>query len=178
MISTAMLGPLYVSLAQRKLGLALDALGSARHRLRPRRYRQRLLLGRAVGPVEPPDHGAGRRAGRACSASPCWRRSRSRPALTQSIGFYAAVLFILNISHAGVRIGRKTHVVDIGGGHKAEYVALSNSIIGVLLLVVGGLLSALMALSGLELAAMSACCRRWRSPARRWRSPCATRRQS
>jgi hypothetical protein len=62
------------------------------------------------------------------------------------------VLFLLNIAHAGVRIGRKTHVVDIAGGeNKAEYVALSNTVIGILLLVVGGLVSLLMAL-GLEVA--------------------------
>ncbi len=59
------------------------------------------------------------------------------------------MLFVLNVAHAGVRIGRKTHVVDIGGGHKAEYVALSNSVIGVLLLVIGGAVSALIGL-GLE----------------------------
>lgn len=78
------------------------------------------------------------------------------PGLAGGTAFYAAVLFVLNVAHAGVRIGRKTHVVDIGGGHKAEYVALTNSIIGVLLLVIGGAVGALLAL-GLEaaLAALS-----------------------
>ena len=65
--------------------------------------------------------------------------------------FYAAVLFVLGIAHAGVRIGRKTHVVDLASGdRKAEYVALSNTIIGVLLLVAGALISALLGV-GLEL---------------------------
>ena len=74
------------------------------------------------------------------------------PALTQSIMFYAAVLFVLAVAHAGVRIGRKTHVVDLAGGdRKAEYVALSNTLIGVLLLVVGALTGALAAL-GVEVA--------------------------
>ena len=73
------------------------------------------------------------------------------PAVGGSIALYAAILFVLGVAHAGVRIGRQTHVVDLAGGdRKAEYVALSNTVIGVLLLVVGGLVSALLGL-GLEL---------------------------
>ena len=67
------------------------------------------------------------------------------PGLTGHIAFYAVVLFILGIAHAGVRIGRKTHVVDLAGGdRKAEYVALTNTIIGVLLLILGALSGALL----------------------------------
>ncbi len=74
------------------------------------------------------------------------------PGLTATIEFYAAALFILGIAHAGVRIGRKTHVVDLAGGdRKSEYVALSNTIIGVLLLVIGALVGALLGL-GFEIA--------------------------
>ena len=74
------------------------------------------------------------------------------PSATQSIAFYAVVLFVLNVAHAGVRIGRKTHVVDLAGGdRKAEYVALSNTIIGVLLLMTGALTGVLMGF-GLEVA--------------------------
>jgi hypothetical protein len=64
----------------------------------------------------------------------------------------------MGIAHAGVRIGRKTHVVDLAGGdRKAEYVALSNTIIGVLLLVMGALVSIVLGF-GLEagIAALSA----------------------
>ena len=150
MLSTALVGPLYVGLAQRATGQALDGLGwlvvatglagavssSFWGTLSDRSSRLAMALAAAMAGV----------LGIAVLAALILA-----PALTQSIGFYAAVLFILNVSHAGVRIGRKTHVVDIGGGRKAEYVALSNSIIGVLLLVVGGLVSALMAI-GLELA--------------------------
>ncbi|HAD25026.1 MAG TPA: MFS transporter, partial [Alphaproteobacteria bacterium] len=47
--------------------------------------------------------------------------------------------------HAGVRIGRKTHIVDLAGGdRKAEYVAVSNTLIGILLLMIGGLVSILL----------------------------------
>lgn len=52
---------------------------------------------------------------------------------------FALALFVLGIGHAGVRVGRKTHIVDIAGGDaKAEYVAVSNTIIGVALLIIGG----------------------------------------
>ncbi len=55
---------------------------------------------------------------------------------------------MLGVAHAGVRIGRKTHVVDLAGGdRKAEYVALSNTVIGILLLGTGALTGALMGVS-------------------------------
>lgn len=61
---------------------------------------------------------------------------------------YAIALFILGIGHAGVRVGRKTHIVDIAGGDaKSEYVAVSNTIIGVALLAIGGLTGAVAVLS-------------------------------
>ena len=74
------------------------------------------------------------------------------PGLEGNFIFYATILFVLGIAHSGVRIGRKTQVVDIASGdRKAEYVALSNTVIGVLLLMLGGLTGILMGL-GLELA--------------------------
>lgn len=151
MISTALVGPLYVSLAQRTTGEALGGLGwlvlatglasavSAAFwgTLADRSSRLAMALAAAMA------GGLGLVVLAALAFA---------PAVTESIYFYAVVLFLLNIAHAGVRIGRKTHVVDIAGGaRKAEYVALSNSIIGVLLLVIGGLVGVLMAL-GLELA--------------------------
>lgn len=151
MISTALAGPLYVSLAQQATGDALDGLGwlvvatglagalSAAFwgTLSDRSSRLAMALAAAMAG----GLGLAVLAARAIV-----------PDATEGIVFYAAVLFLLNIAHAGVRIGRKTHVVDIAGGaNKAEYVALSNSIIGVFLLVVGGLISLLMAF-GLEIA--------------------------
>ncbi|WP_428239625.1 MFS transporter [Gynuella sp.] len=48
--------------------------------------------------------------------------------------------FFLSIAHQGVRIGRKTYVVDIAEGNlRTDYVAVSNTVIGAVLLVVGGL---------------------------------------
>ncbi|TGN40112.1 MFS transporter [Marinobacter confluentis] len=54
--------------------------------------------------------------------------------------FYPAGFFVLSIAHAGVRLGRKTYLVDMAGGNKrTDYTSVSNTVIGVLLLVTGGL---------------------------------------
>lgn len=56
------------------------------------------------------------------------------------IWFYPGAFFVLSIAHAGVRIGRKTYLVDMAGGNKrTDYTAVSNTVIGVLLLATGGL---------------------------------------
>jgi len=160
MISTALTGPTYVSLAQRGTGQTLDGLGwlviasglagavssSFWGALSDKSSRLTMALGSVLAGV----------LGVAVLAA-----LTLVPGLGASNVFYATVLFVLGIAHAGVRIGRKTHVVDLAGGdRKAEYVALSNTIIGVLLLFMGGLTSALLgfglevgitALSGLAL---------------------------
>lgn len=60
--------------------------------------------------------------------------------------------FLLTLTHTGVRIGRKTYVVDMAEGDlRTTYVAVSNSAMGVILLAAGGLSSALATL-GLEWA--------------------------
>lgn len=57
---------------------------------------------------------------------------------------YAAIYGVLVVIHHGVRLGRKTYVVDMTGKDKrALYIALSNTITGVLMLVVGGIAGAL-----------------------------------
>jgi len=53
-------------------------------------------------------------------------------------GFYPVAFFVLSVAHSGVRIGRKTYLVDMAGGTKrTDYTAVSNTVIGVLLLAVG-----------------------------------------
>lgn len=53
---------------------------------------------------------------------------------------YPIAFFFLGICHSGVRLGRKTYVVDLAGGNKrTDYVAVSNTVIGVALLAVGGI---------------------------------------
>lgn len=89
---------------------------------------------------------------------------------TQTVWPYALVYALLVIVHAGVRLGRKTYVVDMAGGdNRALYVALSNTITGVLLLVVGGAVGALgqwlgspallVVLAGMALAAAASASR-------------------
>ena len=55
--------------------------------------------------------------------------------------------FVLALVHVGVRVGRKTYVVDAADGdRRTEYVAVSNTTMGLLLLVVGLLATAVAAL--------------------------------
>lgn len=64
----------------------------------------------------------------------------------------AGAYFALSIAHAGVRIGRKTYLVDAAGGNRrTDYVAVSNTAIGFALLAVGGL-SGLASLVSVETA--------------------------
>jgi hypothetical protein len=81
------------------------------------------------------------------------------PALAASQWLYPAFFFILAIAHAGVRLGRKTYIVDLAGGNKrTDYVSVSNTVIGVVLLLAGsiGALTAILPLTVviLVLAAM------------------------
>lgn len=51
---------------------------------------------------------------------------------------YAAAFFLLSIAHSGVRLGRKVYIVDMAGGNRrTDYVAVSNTVIGVILLCAG-----------------------------------------
>jgi MFS family permease len=53
---------------------------------------------------------------------------------------YPFAFFILGIAHSGVRLGRKTYIVDMARGNKrTDYVAVSNTVIGFILLITGGI---------------------------------------
>ncbi|TVP44888.1 MAG: MFS transporter [Halomonas sp.] len=63
---------------------------------------------------------------------------------TRSVWPYALIYALLVIAHHGVRLGRKTYLVDMASqDNRALYVALSNTLTGVLMLVVGGFIGAL-----------------------------------
>lgn len=67
---------------------------------------------------------------------------------------FPLAFFLLGIAHSGVRVGRKTYVLDMAGGNKrTDYVAVGNSLIGLILLASGlfGLLSGLIGASGMLL---------------------------
>ncbi|KUI20514.1 hypothetical protein AU193_11060 [Mycobacterium sp. GA-1285] len=57
---------------------------------------------------------------------------------------FIVVYFSLALTHIGVRVGRKTYVVDMAvGDQRTVYVAVSNSAMGFILLLVGGVSSLL-----------------------------------
>lgn len=65
---------------------------------------------------------------------------------------FPIAIFLLGAAHAGVRVGRKTYVVDMAEGNtRTDYVAVSNTLIGVLL-VVAGFLTGVASLISVELA--------------------------
>lgn len=69
-------------------------------------------------------------------------------------GLIPALYFCLSIAHQGVRIGRKTYVVDLAqGNRRTDYVAVSNTLIGVILLLMGfiGALSMVVGVSAVIL---------------------------
>lgn len=70
------------------------------------------------------------------------------PNVRQQIWLYPVAFFILNVAHNGVRLGRKTYIVDMAGGNKrTDYVAVSNTIIGIILLITGGISAAVSIIS-------------------------------
>ncbi len=82
----------------------------------------------------------------------------STVALSQSFAtsawLYPAFYFLLAVSHAGVRLGRKTYIVDLAGGNRrTDYVSVSNTVIGVVLLLAGsiGALATVIPTSGVIL---------------------------
>ena len=68
-----------------------------------------------------------------------------RPEWLQWMGALPLLYFALSISHQGIRVGRKTYLVDMAeGNQRTRYVAVSNTLIGVVLLLfamLGGLTS-------------------------------------
>jgi MFS family permease len=58
--------------------------------------------------------------------------------LLEHIWVLPLAYFVLSVAHSGVRVGRKTYVVDLAeGNRRTDYVSVSNTVIGVLLLVAG-----------------------------------------
>lgn len=64
------------------------------------------------------------------------------PTRLSSAWMLPAVFFAIAVLHDGVRLGRKTHVVDLAGGNRrTDYVAVGNTLTGMALLAVGALLA-------------------------------------
>jgi predicted MFS family arabinose efflux permease len=144
LLSTALVAPFYVGLAGRtsdsalsQLGWLLVATGAASlisapfwGRLADRSSRATMSLAALLAAVA----GFGTAA---LSCYPDW------PWLSAGFAF---TYFLLSVAHAGVRLGRKTHLIDMAtADNRASYVAVSNTFIGVMLLAggaFGGLASA------------------------------------
>jgi hypothetical protein len=76
---------------------------------------------------------------------------RFLPGISATVWFLPLAYFVLSVAHSGVRVGRKTYVVNLATGNKrTDYVAISNTTIGVLLLAVGsvGLLTPIITNAG------------------------------
>ena len=72
------------------------------------------------------------------------------PGVTSFYWLYPLAYFILGIAHSGARLGRKTYVVDMAEGNKrTDYVSVSNTLIGAILLLTGGV-SALASVVSVE----------------------------
>jgi hypothetical protein len=77
--------------------------------------------------------------------------ARLDPGLLANLWLLPGAYFILSVAHEGVRVGRKTYVVNLGSGNqRTDYVAISNTVIGILLLLVGsvGLLTTVIGNDG------------------------------
>jgi hypothetical protein len=67
---------------------------------------------------------------------------------THSPYLFAGLFLVIGIAHSGVRLGRKTYLVDMATqDNRAAYVAVSNTLVGALLLV-GGLFGVVADVAG------------------------------
>jgi MFS family permease len=63
-----------------------------------------------------------------------------------SLGLNAFLFFLLSVGHAGIRVGRKTYILDIAEGDKrSQFVASANTLVGIVLLVTGAIYAAIYA---------------------------------
>lgn len=68
------------------------------------------------------------------------------PAWAQHALVWPVVFLLFNVGYAGVRLGRKTWVVDAAEGDKrTDYVSASNTLIAVIILIIGAINSPLQA---------------------------------
>ncbi|KAA6184581.1 MFS transporter [Thiohalocapsa marina] len=72
-----------------------------------------------------------------------WAMARWDGALLSSPAVFAVLFLLLNVAHAGVRLGRKVYLVDMATSDtRAAMVAVSNTVIGIAMLL-GGLVGIL-----------------------------------
>lgn len=150
LLATALMTPYVVVLGHREIGGGLDVLGA-------------FIVADGIGAmVGAPLWGrladlsskrvlrvAGALAGAAGMAAA--GAATAFPGTEASAWFLPLAYFALALAHAGVRVGRSTYLVDFASdGNRTDYVAVSNAVIGVLLLGIGavGLLEVWLTLPG------------------------------
>lgn len=150
LISTALVAPFYVSLMSTATDGMLSGLGSL------------MIAAGAASFVSAPVWGrlSDRSSRKVMALAPALAAATGLATFLVAAGddgalgavWYPAAYFLLSIAHAGVRLGRKTHLVDIAGSdNRATYVAVSNTIIGIMLLL-GGALAGAVATFGPDIA--------------------------
>lgn len=147
LMCTALSAPYYVIIAQRQLGHAPRVLaafivaeglasmlgGPVWGRLADRSSRRVMMVGGLVG------------GGLAAALAAVWVL---HGIVLRQVWVMPLLFFVLSLAHQAVRTGRKTYVVDMAQGDtRTDYVAVSNSAMGVLLLLAGGAAAALSAVS-------------------------------
>ncbi|MBN8759189.1 MAG: MFS transporter [Thiobacillus sp.] len=138
LLSVALAPPFYVLLAQQRTGSDLASLGllviasslaaslssPLLGRLGDRSSRMVIALGAGLAAV---------------TGGATWALVEADAALMAHTWSFAALYVLISLAHSAVRLGRKIYLVDLGnGGSRSAYVAVSNTVIGVLMLA-GGL---------------------------------------
>lgn len=146
LLSSALAAPFYVSIANEHSGGALSQFGAM------------LIATGAASFLSAPAWGRmADRSSRRVMATAAFLAAAAglltaglaeTPVLPYPAVAFAATYFLLNIAHAGIRVGRKTHLIDIAtSANRASYVAVSNTFIGVML-VAGGVFGAIASVAG------------------------------
>ena len=69
-----------------------------------------------------------------------WAISLSDSVLSSSPTAYALFFFLIALAHGGVRLGRKVYLIDMSTeSNRSLYVALSNTVIGIVMLLAGSI---------------------------------------
>jgi hypothetical protein len=146
LLSTALVAPFYVSLASEHSGGAVTQFGAM------------LIAAGAASFLSAPAWGRmADRSSRQVMAAAALLAAiagfltaglAQAPALPYPAIAFSSTYFLLNIAHAGVRVGRKTHLIDIATAeNRASYVAVSNTFIG-LMLIAGTAFGGVASLAG------------------------------
>jgi predicted MFS family arabinose efflux permease len=154
LLCSALSAPFYINIAQDALGsratllgvfiiasgLASMVSGPIWGRLADRSSRSVMMLGASLA---------------AALGVSVFSIARSDPSWFEQLWLMPLLYFLLAVAHQGVRVGRKTYVVDIADGNeRTDYVAVSNTAIGFVLLFTG-MLSAVAAAYSVPVVVLS-----------------------